>query len=197
LLTGSFLAEAQNSQEKQAKTLFNLEGKENGGFGAMVFKPSVMNGDFAMFTGIRGGWIIDHTVIIGYGAYDNANEVAIPDEAALQYNTNDLNLKFSYNGFEFEYIQNSDNVFHYSYYTLIGWGRVSYQKSGFNDEYDAIDDHCFVVEPSFNTETNISTWMRFDAGVSYRYVAGAKLVGLNSMDLSGPAANIAFKFGKF
>ena len=45
-----------------------VSGKiESGGFGAPVWKITQINGETAMLTGGRGGWIINHTFVIGGG----------------------------------------------------------------------------------------------------------------------------------
>jgi hypothetical protein len=130
------------------------------------------------------------------GTYDNDTSVDAPEAAKQKYGTTQR-MDLDYGGFEFEYIRNSNNAFHYSFYTLLGWGKVSYYDWDANWDDHTVTDYCAVIEPAVNAEVNITNWMRINGGVSYRYAPGVNLEGIDSMDVSGPAANIAFKFGKF
>lgn len=58
----------------QEKTL--LEGEvSHGGFGGPAVKFTSVNGDFGIMVGGRGGWIIDHTFVIGGGGYGLLNDI--------------------------------------------------------------------------------------------------------------------------
>ncbi len=186
----------------QEQTL--ISGKvENGGYGAPVVKFSTVKNHFAVFVGGYGGWLINHTFMIGGGGYGLASKIKGEQSAGLYYNfIDDIKIDFGYGGLVLEYIGQPDNLVHYSVSALIGAGGVSYS-SYFLDAFtsgDYNDNHnaaVFVFEPGINAELNVTTFFRIDAGVSYRLVTGTDIAGLKNSDLGGPAAGLAFKFGAF
>jgi hypothetical protein len=179
----------------QEKTL--LEGEiSHGGFGGPVVKFTSLNGDFGVLVGGRGGWIIDHTFVLGGGGYGLANNIGV----GKTLNGNDLSLNFGYGGFEMEYIQNSDELIHYSAYLLIGAGNVSYRywDNELNDKDDFDNDQFFIAEPAVNVELNITSFFRLNAGLSYRFITGANYDNnIDDSDLQGLSGVLTLKFGKF
>ena len=175
LLTSSSLSAAQE------KTLLG-GGLESGGFGAPVVKFSDVGGDFAVFAGGRGGWIINHTLVLGGGGYGVANALGdfdFPFERGIE---------FGYGGFEVEYINRSDELVHFSICTLIGAGGATY----LFDRTDTV----FVLEPAANLMLNVTSFFRIGAGGGYRFVTAADL-DLTNSDLSAPFGVLTFKFGSF
>ena len=105
---------------------------------------------------------------------------------------------FGYGGVELEYIVQSDQLVHFSVYTLIGAGGVSYRNKYWDsDGWDSPADAFFVLEPAVNAELNVISFMRICAGLSYRFISGANLDSIRDSDLDGPSAVLTFKFGKF
>ncbi len=186
----------------QEETL--ISGKvQSGGFGAPVVKFSTVKNNFAIFVGGYGGWLINHTLLIGAGGYGLVNKIKGPQSALYFYNyVSDVRIEFGYGGLILEYIGLPNNLIHYSVSVLVGGGEVSYAPINwdifYDDNYDSKENSTvFVFEPGVNAELNITSFFRINAGVSYRLVSGADLVGLKNNDLSGPAANLVFKFGSF
>jgi hypothetical protein len=156
------------------------EGLDSGGFGAPVVIFSELGSEFAVFAGARGGWIIDHTFVLGLGGYGLASNIGeFPFEREVE---------FGYGGLELEYINNSNSVVHFSIYTLVGGGAVTYL-------YDVVDG-VFVVEPAVNLMVNVTQWFRLGVGGGYRFVAGADH-DMSNEELSAPVGVLTFKFGSF
>jgi hypothetical protein len=157
-------------------------GIESGVFGGPVVKFSEVGGEFAVFAGGRGGWIINHTLVLGGGGYGVASNLCkgeFPFEREVE---------FGYGGLELEYINRSDHLVHFSIYTLIGAGGVTY----LFDRSDAV----FVLEPAINLMLNVTTFFRIGVGAGYRIVTAADL-DLSNSDLSAPFGVLTFKFGGF
>jgi hypothetical protein len=182
----------------QEETLIKDDG-EKGGFGGPVVKYTTIYDQSALLIGGRGGWIMNHSLVLGGGGYAIVNEIdtaagALPGEGPLD-------IKFGYGGFEMEYIFNSMSLTHFSLYALFGAGDIHYVKDegsvSESNHTTGESDFVFVVEPAINAELNIVKWFRVDAGVSYRLVMDVNQVGLNSGDFSGLTAIITFKFGNF
>ena len=117
------------------------------------------------------------------------------------FNNHDHGNKLGYGGLEFEYIMNSDKLFHYSLSTLLGAGRLGEDNHQDNEggffDHDHHSDTVLVIEPSVNGILNINPWFRLSAGISYLFINGADTVDVNSNDAGGPAVALIFKFGRF
>lgn len=177
----------------QQQTLFS--GKvEHGGYGGPVVKFSQVNGKFGVLVGGHGGWIINHTLVIGGGGYGLTNDV----EANALGPSNKKYIDFGYGGFEVEWVMNSDKLVHFSVHTLIGGGSVAYQREDSTDRAEDLDGF-FVLEPGVTLDLNVTTWMRFSVGASYRYINGvdSNLKLSSNKDLSGLSAMVMLRFGKF
>lgn len=176
--------EGEEEPEPEEETLIG-GGIDSGGFGALVFKFSGVNDQFAVFAGARGGWIINHRFVVGGGGYGLASEICLNEERSCLLRQ----IEFGYGGFEFEYIGLWDRVAHYSLQVLIGGGGVTLL--GFSA------DPVFVAEPAARLELNVTKWFRLNLGGGYRFVSGLDLGELENSDLSSFTGVLEFKFGNF
>lgn len=189
-----FFFAAAGLTQAQEKTL--LSGKiEHGGFGGPVVKFTQIDDQFGVLVGGRGGWIIDHAIVLGFGGYGLSNEVRGENTFAGF----DQNLNFGYGGFEMEYIINSDELMHFTFYTLIGAGGVNYRlDADITDiNWDPAVDSFFILEPAANIELNLTSFFRLNFGIGYRIVSGVEEYNLNDEALSGVSGVLNFKFGSF
>ena len=166
---------------------------ESGGFGGPVWKVMRLNGEAAFISGGRGGWIINHTFVIGGGGYGTMMDVGTgmirPDSDEKLY------LRMEYSGLELEYIHRSNKVAHWTVLALIGGGRLELRE---HDPDRAVSkDNFFVADANVNAEINVLKWMRVNAGAGYRLVIGADAEDLSDGDLGGPEAQVTVKLGSF
>ena len=191
-----------SSAQEKAETLFSGATKI-GGFGGPQAKFTELDGEFAVQFGGRGGFIINSTFSIGGGGYGIASGRHM-NFSAVDGNNSRLNI--GYGGLILEYINNSDDLFHFTFNTLFGAGGAELRDAPIGtsrylddyDNYDLIDnDWFFVIEPELNLDINLTNFMRFSIGASYRYVGDVQMIGLTDEDLSGFSANIMLKFGRF
>ena len=180
--------------QAQEKTLVGDGHTSHGGFGAPVVKFTSINGDFAILVGGRGGWIINHTFVIGGGGYGLVSDID-PDFTTLIGRPGKLN--FGYGGFEMEYINNSHEVVHFTLYSLLGAGSVSLRDKDFDFTVDFESDEFFVGELAGNIEVNITSFFRLNAGLGYRFVSGVDYADLEDSVLGGVYGQLTFKFGSF
>jgi hypothetical protein len=177
----------------QEETLIN-GNIESGGFGGPAVKITRINGEGAVLVGGRGGWIINHTFVLGGGGYGLVNDVSAkaPDVFnGFRY------IDMGYGGLDLEYIAASDRLVHLSIGLLVGGGGVRYKNELTADDHRSADGF-FVAEPSLTVNLNVTRFFRIGAGASYRYVNGVSGGGVTSdADLSGTSAMIILKFGKF
>jgi hypothetical protein len=177
----------------QEQTLIGSGDIENGGFGGPAVKVTRINGETAVLVGGRGGWIINHTFVLGGAGYGLVTNVSPKNtDSVHQF------IEMGYGGLDLEYIASSNDLVHLSLGLLIGAGSI-----GFKDNTDDMfDNHrtmesFFVLEPSAHANLNVTHFFRIAGGVSYRYVNGLKSPLSTNADLSGLSAVLTLKFGKF
>ncbi len=166
---------------------------ESGGFGGPALKVTVLNNENAILVGGRGGWIINHTFVLGGGGYGLVTHVKAKVTDSVHQN-----IEMGYGGLDLEYIGSSNDLLHLSIGILIGAGGVGYKHESDDNVINSHTMHTFfVLEPSVHANLNVTHFFRIAAGVSYRYVSGLKSIVSTNADLSGPSAILVFKFGKF
>ena len=173
----------------------------HGGFGGPVVKFTRLDGEFGLLIGGRGGWIINHSFVIGGGGYGLVNSIPGPEGIPMMM---EPLLTVGYGGFEMEYVHHSGKLIHSSLNLLIGGGGAGYHEKA-NEDWDFGNDSqnnptwdsFFIAEPGIAVELNITSFFRIGAGGSYRFVSGIEKNGLTNEDIGGPSVVLTFKFGKF
>lgn len=176
---------------QEEETLISSEIK-SGGFGGPVLKVTSINGETGVLIGGRGGWIINHSFIIGGGGYGLVTNVSAKTPSIF----GERYLNFGYGGLELEYIPASNDLMHVSFMTLIGAGGIGYRDADFNVRRNNTNAF-FVLEPAANMTLNVTRYFRISAGFSYRYISGVETAASSNTDLSGPSGMLTFRFGKF
>ncbi|MDH4046045.1 MAG: hypothetical protein OEW06_16480 [Gemmatimonadota bacterium] len=161
-------------------------GVTSGGFGGPVVRFSSVAGKFAVFGGGRGGWIINHTFVIGLGGYGLANDIAVTPGAPSR------EIEFGYGGLELEYVNSWNRIVHVTGHVLIGGGGLTVKRLLVERS-----ESLFVSEPAVNLEVNIVKFFRVNLGGGYRFVAGVEDPEVSASDLDGPFGQLTLKFGKF
>ena len=168
------------------------KGFHSGGFGGPIYMAGRVNGDLGVFTGGRGGWVINHTLVIGGGGYSLAFDIETDQQSV---NGKPLYLDMSYGGFEMEYIHNPDQLVHWTAHMLLGGGHLYLREHDPNES--VADDGFIVFQPGVFVEINVAKWFRLGFGVNYRVAMGVDFDGLTNNEMSGLAGEIIFKFGSF
>ncbi len=174
---------------------------EFGGFGGVVVKMSeIYDGDSGVFVGGRGGWIINRKFFIGGGGYGLVNRVNASPFGFdfIEYVTREkFRLMMGYGGLEIGIISNTHKLLHNESYILLGAGGVTYGDRFRDFVNDYRNDAFFVIEPATNLIVNVTDFMRLGAGVSYRFITGVDVSGLENSHLDGISVNFTVKFGSF
>lgn len=199
LLLAMVAALPTTAQAQRDQTLLGRRGASSvGGFGGPVVKISRLAGADAVFSGGRGGVILNRRLAIGGGGYALTSENIRTD---FRFDDGSRPaLQLAYGGIEFEYITRSRELLHATFSVLLGGGAASYrstQTSGGTVATRTLESNVFVAEPAANLELNVTRWFRPGLGVGYRYVNGSDLPGTTDGALSGAVGTLTFKFGSF
>ncbi len=183
-----FLAFASTHAQQETLAGHDLH---SGGFGGPVLKITPINGKTGILVGGRGGWIINHTFILGGGGYGLVTDIA----AAAPGLSGETYVNFGYGGVELEYIHQWDKLMHLSFGLLVGGGGVGTRSSSGSNSGDS--KGFFTMEPWVNGNINVTDFFRISAGVSYRWVTGANSPAASDSNLSGVAGILILRFGSF
>lgn len=207
------IAQDDNSKSSEEyRTLFNSDKMTNGGYGAVMFNYSQIDGKDAFLAGMRGMWIINHGIGIGIGGYGFVNDMQF-DQPSSGGSSNEYYLAGGYGGLTIEPIIAAKHPVHVSFPVLIGAGGVAYIRDywmtypQYPDEYNYYTEDAaayFVLEPGVEVEFNMVKFFRLGLGAYYRYTSnitlsswdGAEYVDI-SPDLKGFSFGLSLKFGKF
>ncbi|MBU0488006.1 MAG: hypothetical protein KKD31_08665 [Bacteroidetes bacterium] len=194
---------AQNDQtlqttpkDQEMKTLLGSD-VSHGGYGALTMGVTNINGETGMTTGIRGAWVIGHSISLGIAANGFVSDFFWSDRLSSQ-----TGLTGGYGGLLIEPIILPRSPVHVSFPCVIGVGGVANLQRGvwaYNEyDYYASDADVFIVfEPAAEVELNVTRFFRLGIGASYRIVNDLDLFGVSSEALDGLNVGVSIKFGKF
>jgi hypothetical protein len=109
----------------QERTLFDGP-VETGTFGSAAVKVTSLRDEAAVLVGGRGGLVINHSFLLGAGAYGVVSEFDAPD--GVRPEEGPLDIAFGYGGLELEYRFFPQSVGHFGVSTLVGGGAIHYVK---------------------------------------------------------------------
>jgi hypothetical protein len=189
-----------NEKQEEFKTLFGNGKSTHGGYGGLSINYSQIDGEDAILVGARGGWIINHGVMIGIGGYGFANDMNY-DKTIDGYYDN-YSLAGGYGGLIIEPIIGAKWPVHVTFPILIGAGGVAlinnyYGEPNWDYYYSDESDAFFVIEPGIEIEMNMVKFMRLAVGGYYRYTSDLYLSDTDSHVLDGFSVGLTMKFGKF
>lgn len=191
---GVLCASAQENYDNQISTIFQ-KSRSNGGYGALTFGYTQIDGKDAFLMGGRGAWIIDHSFAIGLGGTGFVNDV--------NYNKwcdNDLNYNLAggYGGIYLEPILAPRLPVHISIPVLFGIGAIAQVENHRDWTYDnARSDVFLVFEPSVELEFNMTRHMRLAGSIGYRFTSKIDMVNTSSDVMEGANIGLVLKFGRF
>ena len=133
-----------------------------------------------------------HSVNLGIGSYRTETDFETVNWTVAGVDAPDMST--NYRGFELEYVNRTQRLFHFSIQTLIGSGTVEYENGS---GLDKTSDQFFVVQPGANLNLNVTRWFRLSGGAYFRYAGNVNLEGTSDSDLSGVTTFFGLRFGKF
>jgi hypothetical protein len=188
-----------NNYKKDRIQTLGGSSTHNGGFGGFSFKGTEFNDKNIIMLGIRGGWIVNRVLAIGFDGYG-----IIP---TAEYDNIDMSNFLTtravggYGGMFLEPIVLSNKVVHLTFPISGGAGWIGYildweQNNYYNE--DLVDDDVFwYIEPGASLELNVARNFRIDLGASYRFTEDLELVNTPADAFEAWNYFITFKFGSF
>ena len=191
--------EVKEEKKKDRREMKTLAGRNShhGGFGALSFRGTNIDGKTAVFAGFRAGWIINRALAIGFEGHG-----LIP---TAKYDGIDPNYRAvllgGYGGMFLEPIIFSNEVVHLTFPIAGGAGWFGYHRDWeqYNDWNGSLiaDDVFWYVEPGIAAELNISRNFRIGLGVTKRFTQDLNLANTDSKEFENPNYFITLKFGTF
>lgn len=192
---GFLCTNAQDPNDDQISTIFS-KGHRNGGYGAISFNYTQIDGKDAFLLGARGSWIIDHSFAIGLGGCGFVNDVNYHN-----WINNDLNNNMAggYGGLYLEPIIFPRLPVHVSVPVLFGIGGVAtIDDHDDNWEWrDSESDVFLVFEPSVELEFNMTRHLRLAGTLGYRFTSKVEMADVDPDILEGTNIGLILKFGRF
>ncbi len=190
------MAQEEEKESSEIDFLFKKhEVRFTGAYMSPEMKFSKVNGDNALFIGGHLAANFNRKMSYGFAAYVNVlkNEFSVDPDMTLR-------TGFGYVGMFNEYVMYSERKVHLTFPMVIGVGGVTVWDKNEDlvegEEWNDVETSAaFVFEPGINVEVNLTKFMRFTAGASYRLVRKSDLVHLSDKDLSCFAVNAGFRFG--
>jgi hypothetical protein len=161
------------------------------GFGGVALKFSRFNDQFAVMSGGRGSITINRRYTIGGGGYGIVNRISLESKSFDSYRF----FKMGYGGLELGYIFFPGQKLNIGSAILIAGG-AAFTES--RPKTKDVDFRLFpVLEPSFYAEIGLSSMIRLQTGLTYRYISGAKLDFITDKDIRGFSVYMNLLFGSF
>ncbi len=170
MVPGALLAQ----EAEKPRFLFGSENVVLSGFGGPLAEFCSIDQKFDLYDGGGGALLINQTWFIGgYGM-----------GLATKHYREDLKdvtgiarpkLYFEHGGIWLGYIHQHYKPLHGGFSLKLGGGEISLVDEFF--QYGPLDerkatDRIFVITPQLEGELSLAPWVKFNAGIGYRYVAG-------------------------
>lgn len=201
LFLALFISSSIFSQDKKERyEIKTLLGKNisHGGYFGLLLGYSQVNGNDAVIGGARLGWIINHSLVIGFAGSGFANNVSYNSIE----NGHDYYLTGGYGGLFIEPVIGSKLPIHITFPVTMGAGDAQLNQSYYTgadpwETYTTSEDAFIFVEPGVALELNMLKCFRIAAGISYRYTSDVRFENFAPTSLNGLSGTVTLKFGKF
>jgi len=187
---------ANGASAGEANVLLGKELKHSG-YGAPTAQLTSLGDNTAVMTGLRGGWIINDSLVLGLSASGLVNSISDRALTGSSSGESTLYTNFGYGGLLLEYYFFPHNIVHLSIGTMVGAGGLLFAERMNGDQDDFEGDVLFVAEPEIGVYLNVTSFFRLGATLSYRYVTDVDTAHLSASDLSGFSGGLSLSFGGF
>ena len=161
------------AQDGEINTLFSGGGiYSSGGYGSFNMSYGQLDGLNTFSFGGQGGWIINHSFVIGGGGQGFSSEYRYDEHLDGRYQ-----FQGGYGGLLLEFILKPTSIVHFNIPMLIGGGGVRYTLDGKSSSSLLQEDDAsfFIFEPGFDIQVNLLPFMRIALGGRFRITSDASL----------------------
>jgi len=174
---------------------------QHGAYISPVIKFTTMDGHGVNLLGVKGGWVINNSFVIG-AEYYALNSDITSNWVDPVSGISPL-IKFTTGGLNFEYIFIHENIYSVSIELFMGGAGIILQPPV------AYGGDFLVWEPQLNANVNLNEWSHISLGISYRttgaldnyriYDSSGKILLLDFpiKNLRGWTGSISFIFGVY
>lgn len=201
------MLDEENTQKKEKRSrkgevrTISGDNYHSGGFGAISFKGTDYMGETMIMAGVRGGWIINRAVALGFEGWGIIPTAKLTDV----YQFDDVIVLGGYGGFFIEPILFSNQIVHVTFPVSGGAGWMGYNldftdpNNGGNvgGSYLVDEDVYWYVEPGVALEVNVSRHFRMDFGASKRFTQDLEMMNTPSDAFDEWSYFMTLKFGGF
>ena len=185
------------------------------GFGGIISETSGLHNNISDCIGAGGALTLNHYFYLGgYGLTMTSNhyitDLVIPIEYAYDsasqyfYNGKKVRTSFSHAGLWVGGIFFPKKRFHLGISSRFGWGTI-HLTEGENNSYiyttnyrlEYSNDKVFVITPQLELDVAITSWLKCNVGLGYRYVTGIDYDRYKEFNFSTPQISIGLFFGGF
>jgi hypothetical protein len=185
------------------------------GFGGIISETSGLHGNISDCIGAGGALTLNHYFYLGgYGLTMTSNhyitDLVIPIENAYDsvsqyfYYGKKVRTTFSHAGIWVGGIFFPKKIMHLGISSRFGWGTI-HLTEGENNSYiyttnsrlEYSTDKVFVITPQIELDIAITSWLKCNIGVGYRYVSGIDYDRYKDFDFNTPQISIGLFFGGF
>lgn len=182
----------------QQQTLFSGT-VEQGVYGAPTAKFTQIADDWGIMIGGRIEWIADHQFGVGIGAYA-LGPAQIYSSFLIEGKA--LTLRMTHVGAHFEYFIRPNDLVHATVDAFVGAGGLYYTITEGDQDKNPRPDNFgaeifSMIEPGINLEMNLTSYLHFSIGGSYRLAFNVDYQDLKGSDLNGLSATAALRVGFF
>lgn len=170
-----------------------------GGWGGSFVEIGSTDNQFSVFTGGGGGVLFNRSLFIGGFGQDLSNDIEYELPVGERANTDArLNLDMGMGGMWVGYSFPARKAVHLTAMTKFGWGDATlyYVRNNRNDNSDVYaQDDFFMIAPQGGLEANLAPWFRISLEGGYRFISGANLPVVETLD--GAYGTMTLRFGWF
>lgn len=179
------------------------------GLGGIISETSVLSNSLSDCIGAAGAFTINHYFFIGaYGLSLTTNH---PVNDLVMYNKEidstfygqKLRTNFTHAGIWAGFIFFPKKTVHLGISTKLGWGSIRLVKNdvayvnNVNYLLDYMNDNVMVVTPEIDVEIAITSWLKCNLGLGYRFVKGIDFIRYKNFGFSAPQFSVGLYFGGF
>jgi hypothetical protein len=173
---------------------------QHGAYISPIIKFSSIDGHGVNFIGVKGGWVINNSFVIG-AEYYALNSNISPDWIDPGSGISPL-IKFTTGGLNFEYIFIHKEIFSASAEIFMGGAGIILQPSPY------YGGDFLIWEPQLNANVNLNEWFHLSLGLSYRSTSSLDIYHIDGSanyppldfpikNLRGWTGSLSFLFGMY